>query len=124
MLIHAAGSLVVFSIVGIGLTRLRRLARRAETLSAGQVYERMIAVAHRLNIRPPRELLLSPDPVPPMAFGVLRQRVMLPETVVNTLRPQMLDAVLAHELAHHRRHDSLAMVVQLMVLIACLFNPF
>jgi beta-lactamase regulating signal transducer with metallopeptidase domain len=123
MLIHAAGSLAVLTAVAIEMKLLRRLGRRAKTLTSGAVYERMIAVAHRLKIRPPRELLLSPDPVSPMAFGILRRRVMLPESVAASLGPEELDAVLAHELAHHRRHDTLANAIQLAAVIAWWFNP-
>ncbi|MGA2233747.1 MAG: carboxypeptidase regulatory-like domain-containing protein, partial [Tepidisphaeraceae bacterium] len=123
MLAHAAGSLVVACAVGIGLLRLRRLAHRAKRLSEGPAYERMTAIAHRLNIPPPRRLLLSPDRIPPMAFGVLRQVVMLPQAVADSLAPQSLDAVLAHELAHHRRRDTLATILQLLALIVWWFNP-
>ena len=64
----------------------------------------MIAVARRLNVSsPPEALLVTDQPVPPMAFGILRGQVLLPRAAVDALTGPQLDVVFAHELAPRRR---------------------
>lgn len=123
MLIHAAGTCAVLVWLAAGVLRLRRLARGAAVLRDGPLYDRTRAVARRLGVRAPRELLVSPAPVPPMAFGLFRRRVMLPASVVAALGPEQLEAVLAHELAHHARRDTLVTAVQWLALAVWWFNP-
>lgn len=123
MLVHAAGTCAVFLWLAAGVVRLRRLARDATVLRDGPLYGRTRALARRLGVRAPHELLVSPAPVPPMAFGLFRRRVMLPASVVGTLGPEALEAVVAHELAHHARRDTLVTAVQWLALAVWWFNP-
>jgi beta-lactamase regulating signal transducer with metallopeptidase domain len=123
MLLQAAGVVVALMWIGVEFFRLHRLANRAQRLTDGWLYERVRIVAARLGLPAPRTLLVSPDPLPPMAFGVVRRRILLPRAVTEALAPEQLDTVLAHELAHHRRRDALVTLAQLIVAAVWWFNP-
>lgn len=49
----------------------------------------------------------------PMVLGWLRPTILLPSNTAASLAPTQLRAVLAHELAHVRRHDYLANLIQM-----------
>lgn len=59
----------------------------------------------------------------PLAFGFLQPVVLLPATWATGLPPEHLRAILAHELAHLRRHDYLINLIQLLAETAFYFNP-
>ncbi|HWB13058.1 MAG TPA: M56 family metallopeptidase [Pirellulales bacterium] len=122
MLLHAAGTLVVvFWILG-SLLAMRRGLRSAAEVPNGELRRRFVALSERLGLRRPPRLLLSPEPCGPAAFGVLRPLVVLPDAVAS-LDASALDAILAHELAHHRRRDPCINWVQLILTAAWWFNP-
>jgi hypothetical protein len=50
----------------------------------------------------------------PATIGVLRPIVLLPPATLLGVTPQQLEALLAHELAHVRRHDYLVNVLQIV----------
>src|SRR4030095_1390777 len=60
--------------------------------------------------------------VPPLV-GWLRPGILLPASVVIGLPAAHLDAVLAHELAHVRRHDYLVIALQAIVETLLFYHP-
>ncbi|MEA2735646.1 MAG: hypothetical protein QOE14_2097, partial [Humisphaera sp.] len=69
------------------------------------------------------DLLITAEHIPPVAYWLLRPKVMLPESLVERLTPEELETILAHELVHHRRNDWAANWVQLLMCAAWWFNP-
>jgi hypothetical protein len=59
----------------------------------------------------------------PTAVGWLRPAILLPASAFTGLTPQQLEAVLAHELAHIRRHDYLVNVLQTGVETLLFYHP-
>jgi beta-lactamase regulating signal transducer with metallopeptidase domain len=59
----------------------------------------------------------------PCVVGWLRPLVLVPTSVLGGLAPTQLEAILAHELAHIRRHDALMNLVQLAVEALLYFHP-
>src|SRR4029434_68939 len=57
------------------------------------------------------------------AVGRLRPVLLLPAASLAGLTPQQLEAVLAHELAHIRRHDYLGNVFQTLVEALLFYHP-
>jgi hypothetical protein len=70
--------------------------------------------------RPPR-LVLGDPAVGPHVVGILRPIIVIPPALLDD-RP-VLCAALLHELAHVRRHDALARVVQLVACAVFFFWP-
>ncbi len=59
----------------------------------------------------------------PAVLGVVRPVLILPLGMATGLPPEALQAILAHELAHVRRHDYLWNLVQMVVESLLFFNP-
>ena len=59
----------------------------------------------------------------PTVVGYLRPVILLPASVIVGLPPAHLDAVLAHELAHVRRHDYIVNVLQSVVETLLFYHP-
>ncbi len=100
----------------------RRYTRRARAVSE----ERLMlesARAHRvLRLARTVDVAVSPDVAIPVAVGVLRPRVVLPESATEWSRDR-LSVVLLHELAHVRRRDALWVVVAQVVTAILWFHP-
>lgn len=122
MLSHCVGTLIVALWIAWGLLAMRRTLRRATTAPDGELWRRFVELSQRLGLRHPPRLLLSCEPCGPAAFGVLRPMVILPEAVTS-LDAASLDAILAHELAHHRRRDPFVNWLQLTLGALWWFNP-
>ncbi len=122
MLLHAAGALAVGFWILWRLLAMRRTLGRASEAPDGELRRRFVSLSNRLGLRHPPRLLLSREPCGPAAFGVLRPVVVLPDAVASLEAPA-LDAVLAHELAHHRRRDLCVNWVQLALTAVWWFNP-
>ena len=59
----------------------------------------------------------------PWVFGILRPMVLLPSSVLTGLTPSQVEAILAHELAHVRRHDYLFNLVQTAIETFLFYHP-
>ncbi len=122
MLLHVLGTLVAASWISRGLLAMRGTLRRASEVPDGELRRRYVRLSEKLGLRRAPRLLLSHERIGPAAFGVLRPAVILPDAVAQ-LESSALDAILAHELAHHRRRDPWINWVQLGLSAAWWFNP-
>lgn len=114
MLAWLAGSLVQLARVGRDVHAAERLVKcaRAVSLPAG--------LARRLGrVR----LAISPDAPGPMAAGLFRPAIILPETAVQRIGTMEMAALLEHELAHIERRDVLAALAQRIVLALLWWSP-
>ena len=80
-------------------------------------------LARRMGIHRPVRLLDSAMARVPMVVGWLRPMILLPASALSGLSPSQLEAILAHELAHIRRHDYLVNLVQLVIETLLFFHP-
>src|ERR1700754_57843 len=65
----------------------------------------------------------SPELVEPGVFGVFRSVLVLPAGIEESLTPEQLSAVLAHELCHARRRDNLLGAIHMAVETLFWFHP-
>jgi bla regulator protein blaR1 len=84
---------------------------------------RLEALAQRLPLRLPVELLESALVHTPLAMGWLKPVILLPLGAINGLTLEQAEAVLAHELAHIYRRDYLFNILQSLVEALYYFNP-
>ncbi|MGI4762291.1 MAG: M56 family metallopeptidase [Janthinobacterium lividum] len=90
-----------------GLLYASRL-RRAGTQALGAEWQqRLASLARRAGVRRPVALLESGRVAGPVVLGHLRPVILLPLGAVAGLSPALLEALLAHELAHIVRRDYL-----------------
>ena len=83
------------------LSRIRRDTRLAESSlqeMARQIQNKM-GVANTLDLR------VADEVSSPFACGLFRPMIVLPRAMAQDLAPDELSALLAHEIAHFRRHD-------------------
>lgn len=76
-----------------------------------------------LNTLPPARLATSSRIAGPVALGVVHPLVLFPPGLIDSLHPSDLDAVLAHEFAHIRRHDFLKNLVYQVITLPIAFHP-
>ena len=110
--------------LGLGLAWVARLRRQA--LPAPAEWQALQdALARRLGLRRAVPLRLSPAGRldAPVAIGCLRPLVLLPAALLSGLPVPLLEALLAHELAHVRRQDYLAHLLQSLVEALLFFHP-
>ncbi len=105
-----------------GWRRVRRLPRQGR-LVGQELQELARGLGSRLGIHRAVALLESTAISVPMVVGWLRPVVLIPASVLTGLPPHQLAAVLAHELAHVRRHDYLVNLLQAAVETLLFYHP-
>jgi bla regulator protein BlaR1 len=65
----------------------------------------------------------SPGLLEPGVVGIRRPTLLLPEGILTHLSPPQLEAVIAHELSHVRRHDNLTAAIHMVVEAVFWFHP-
>ncbi|MBY0505848.1 MAG: TIGR03435 family protein [Bryobacteraceae bacterium] len=76
-----------------------------------------------LPLAAPIPVLSSSNAIEPGVFGFFRPVLLLPEGITSRLASEELDAIVAHELAHVRRHDNLAAALHMLVQAVFWFHP-
>ena len=83
----------------------------------------VVTLADRLGIRRPVTLLASSRTRVPMVIGHLKPIILLPVALLSSLSPELIEAIIAHELAHIRRQDYVTNVLQSCVEILYFYHP-
>jgi beta-lactamase regulating signal transducer with metallopeptidase domain len=109
------GAAVVLGRALVAQHRVTRAARRARPAPAHA--QALLASFAR---RPPRLVLGDPS-IGPHVVGILRPVIVIPPALLD--EPNVLCAALLHELAHVRRRDALARIVQLVAGAVFFFWP-
>ena len=99
--------------------RLRRRARLPNSFWQGRFDE----LAVRVGLRAPVPLRLSETLDSPVAAGWWRPVVLVPAALVASMPVELLEALLAHELAHVRRRDYLVNLLQGAVETLLFYHP-
>jgi outer membrane protein assembly factor BamB/beta-lactamase regulating signal transducer with metallopeptidase domain len=102
------------------VTRLRRVGVCVAPERVRLLLER---TARRLPLRRTVEVLQSTLINVPVVVGYVRPVILLPLSLVAGLPARQLEAILAHELAHIRRHDYLVNIVQTAVETLFFYHP-
>jgi beta-lactamase regulating signal transducer with metallopeptidase domain len=102
---------------------IQRLRTRG-AIAAGDSWQRMAArLSRRLHIARTITLLESTLVEVPTVIGWVKPVVLLPASALSGLSGQQLEAILAHELAHIRRHDYLVNLLQTLVETILFYHP-
>lgn len=106
-----------------GWAQSRRLARR-DTRPVEEAWRaRLGELRERMRIGRAVEILESARVAVPTVIGWLSPVILVPASVFSGLAPRQLEAVLAHELAHVRRHDYLINLLQAVVETLLFYHP-
>ncbi|HBO42332.1 MAG TPA: hypothetical protein DD670_00005, partial [Planctomycetaceae bacterium] len=106
-----------------GFVGTRRLRREATSPVSATVEDVLGRLAGRLGVRRAVRLVESALVEVPTLVGHLRPIILLPAAMLTGLTPRQLEAVLAHELAHVRRHDYLVNWIQTAIETVLFYHP-
>jgi beta-lactamase regulating signal transducer with metallopeptidase domain len=124
MLCYALGVLFMVSRLGGGLMQLHRLRTRNLQMPD----DRLLAMLERLrleaDITARVTLRISFRITTPIVIGALRPLILLPASMLESLGPEGLEAILLHELAHITRGDYFINILLSIAECLLFFNPF
>ena len=106
----------------LGIVAVRRQRARSRPLRDGPLLELVDVLRAELGCRRPIEVCQSDDLVTAAAIGWRRPVVLLPADW-TTWTPAQRRAVLAHEIAHARSHDFLAVLLGQLGLVLHFYHP-
>ena len=108
-------------LVGCGTCAVYRSDRSRPTRRAGR--PQPTRIASRLGLRVAVHVVESALVDAPAAVGWLRPVILLPIAALANLTPSQVEAILAHELIHIRRHDFLVNLAQSVAETILFFHP-
>ena len=106
-----------------GWLAVQRLRARATISVAEPIRRKLGELARRMRISRSVKLGESLLVDVPIIIGWLRPMILLPISLVSGLPSSQLDAILAHELAHIRRHDYLVNLLQTLAESLLFYHP-
>ena len=106
-----------------GWWRVRRLHRAALTAGPSRWTEAASRIAAALDLHRIVRVADWPSIDTPTVIGWVRPVVVLPVAALSNLSPSQVDAILAHELAHVRRHDFVVNLLQTLVETLLFYHP-
>ncbi|MDB5336402.1 MAG: TonB domain/peptidase domain protein [Planctomycetaceae bacterium] len=107
----------------LGWLTLWRLRRVGVSPVSTDVLARMQQLAQRLGVRHAVQVLHSTLAQVPIVVGYLRPMILLPVSLMTSIPASQLDAILAHELAHIRRHDFIVNLLQTLIETLFFYHP-
>jgi beta-lactamase regulating signal transducer with metallopeptidase domain/peptidoglycan/xylan/chitin deacetylase (PgdA/CDA1 family) len=106
-----------------GWTRAQRLKFR-RTIPSTRDWRKMVTrLSRQLRLSRPVRLFESALVEVPTVIGWLRPVILVPVSVLAGLSTQQVEALLAHELAHIRRHDYLVNLLQIGIETLLFYHP-
>ena len=123
VLVWFAGALVLTLRLAGGWVLTEQLRREPAGALAGEWRETVARLARQLRVSRPVRLCESALVEVPTVIGWLRPVILVPASALAGLSAPQLEALLAHELAHIRRHDYLVNLLQSVAEIALFYHP-
>ncbi len=107
----------------VGWAWVQRLKSRGTSPAANGWRQTAVRLSKQLHIARPIRFLESALVEVPTVVGWLRPVVLMPASALAGMAPQQIEAILAHELAHIRRHDYLVNLLQTLVETLLFYHP-
>lgn len=107
--------------MALGLAWIGRAGRAQATDAAWQA--RLSQMAARFGLDREVRLRIVDGLASPITAGWWRPVVLVPAALVSGMPPQLLEALLAHELGHVRRHDYLVNLLQNVIETLLFYHP-
>jgi beta-lactamase regulating signal transducer with metallopeptidase domain len=123
LLVWLTGVLLLSLRLLAGLRRANELATQDRTPATPEWQRVMARLCARMNLRRAITLIESATVEVPTVIGWLRPVILLPVAALTGLSAQQVEMVLAHELAHIRRHDFLVNLLQAVVETLLFYHP-
>lgn len=121
--VWALGSGLLAVRMALGLAWIGRIRRTSEAAVERRWQAQLERLAARLGLRRPVTLRLVADLESPVAAGFWRPVVLVPASLLSRMPADLLEALLAHELAHLKRWDYLVNLVQSAIETLLFYHP-
>jgi len=124
--------LIAFWFVGVmtlsvwrlgGWIALQRLRSLGTTPVDSLHLETLARLAKKVGVSRPVRLAKSLLVQTPVLIGFIRPLILVPPAMLSGLSPACLEAILAHELAHVRRHDYIVNLLQTAIETLFFYHP-
>ena len=122
MMAWLIGAALILAHLAVGIARVWRLTRRAETVRDAEWLTLVERLSRRIGLTQTVALRRSPRVTMPMACGLVRASVLLPADADGWPRERR-EVVLLHELAHVKRRDCLTQLIAQAACAGYWFNP-
>lgn len=115
---------VLLSLRVMGGWLIAQRFKRQQAARVAEVWQDTVTrLATRLKVKRPVRLCASAVAEVPTVIGWLRPVILVPASALTGLTPEGLEALLAHELAHIKRHDYLVNLLQTVVETLLFYHP-
>lgn len=121
--VWCAGVILLLSRLNLGLIAARRLKSAGTQPAAGELQSMLRQLSRRFGVKRTIQLANSALVQVPTVVGWLRPAILMRLGCLMGLSTSQVEAVLAHELAHIRRHDYLVSVFQSGVETLLFYHP-
>jgi beta-lactamase regulating signal transducer with metallopeptidase domain len=118
-----AGVLALLCRLNLGLLAVRRMKSIVMEPVPAEIQQMLRGLLARLGIQRTIKLLNSARVQAPAVIGWLKPAILLPIGCVAGLSTLQIEAILAHELAHIRRHDYLVSLFQSVMETVFFYHP-
>ncbi len=109
--------------MALGLAWVHRIGRSSPDIADAFWQARLTQLAARMGVARHVSLRVATALDGPVAAGWWRPMVLVPAALVARMPPDLLEALLAHELAHIRRHDYLVNLAQSAIEALLFYHP-
>ncbi len=116
------GVLILSVRLVMGFIGVYRWRRHLEPLPE-RLAQRIGSLSEKLGMKSFSRIFITPSVLQAMATGYLRPMVLLPAAMVTHMQPEMLEAVIAHELAHIHRFDLWINLIQRIAETILFYHP-
>ena len=117
------GVVVLAARLGVSWRRAHTLAARLASPAPVEWQQTVDRLAESIGLRRAVRVLSSAAVQVPAVIGWLRPAILLPISTLGGLSPAQLEMILAHELAHIRRHDFFVNMLQSVVETLLFYHP-
>jgi beta-lactamase regulating signal transducer with metallopeptidase domain len=123
LLVWLCGVIVLTVRLMSGWLVVQRLRSHRTTAAPAALVEVAHRLQRRLHIARTVRFVQSAMVDVPTVIGWLKPVVLMPASALSALTPEQLEAIIAHELAHIRRHDYLVNLLQTAVETLLFYHP-
>jgi bla regulator protein blaR1 len=123
MVVWLCGFVIVVTRWGLRWRQVCNTAADAIHLNQGREIDMLHSVQRMAGVRTSISLRLSPNPLEPGIFGIVRPALLWPTGFSERLQDAHLEAILTHEVWHVRRRDNLAAALHMLVEAVFWFHP-
>ncbi len=119
------GVLLMLMRLALGLLWVYRLGQHGHDIAVftQQWQAHTNQLAHQFAIRRHVQLRFQKDLLSPLTYGCLKPVVIMPTSLLTGMSPELIEALLAHEMAHIKRWDYVVNFVQNIVLSLLFYHP-